>query len=203
MEQTCSCCVPKSTNMHSEYVMLIAFPLQQWLHERALNVMLCIHFLSCSVLNVAPYKVKIMLSRIIAAARWSKGHRRHRRVCITDLLTYLLFKRSIFTVIPKTKSHKVKYTSLYRGADKSLARPGRKHANISVLECAEFPSAPCLAGKKNLMTARVSMLLKSCAPLTCFRTCFLSGRANDLLLPRQNDFVQSLDASSPLCSVIQ
>jgi len=25
----------------------------------------------------------------------------------------------------------------------------------------EFPSAPCLAGKKNLMTARVSMLLKS------------------------------------------
>ena len=28
-------------------------------------------------------------------------------------------------------------------------------------EWREFPSAPCLAGKKNLMTARVSMLLKS------------------------------------------
>jgi hypothetical protein len=27
-------------------------------------------------------------------------------------------------------------------------------------ELREFPSAPCLAGKKNLMTARVSMLLK-------------------------------------------
>jgi len=27
--------IPKATNTHSEYVMLIAFPLQQWLHERA------------------------------------------------------------------------------------------------------------------------------------------------------------------------
>jgi hypothetical protein len=27
--------VPKATDTHSEYVTLIAFPLQQWLHERA------------------------------------------------------------------------------------------------------------------------------------------------------------------------
>ena len=27
--------VPEDTNTHSEYVILIAFPLQQWLHERA------------------------------------------------------------------------------------------------------------------------------------------------------------------------
>jgi hypothetical protein len=27
--------VPKAANAHSEYVMLIAFPLQQWWHERA------------------------------------------------------------------------------------------------------------------------------------------------------------------------
>ena len=26
--------VPKATNTHSEYVILTAFPLQQWLHER-------------------------------------------------------------------------------------------------------------------------------------------------------------------------
>ena len=25
--------IPKATNTHSEYVMLIALPLQQWLHE--------------------------------------------------------------------------------------------------------------------------------------------------------------------------
>jgi hypothetical protein len=27
--------IPKTTNTHSEYVIVIAFPLQQWLHERA------------------------------------------------------------------------------------------------------------------------------------------------------------------------
>jgi len=48
----------------------------------------------------------------------------------------------------------------------------------------EFPSAPCLARKKNLMTARVSVLLKSRASLTCLRACFLPGRANDLSAPR-------------------
>jgi hypothetical protein len=30
-----ACWVPKATNTHSEYVVLIAFPLQQWLHESA------------------------------------------------------------------------------------------------------------------------------------------------------------------------
>jgi len=47
----------------------------------------------------------------------------------------------------------------------------------------KFPSAPCLAGKKNLMTARVSMLLKSRASLQCFRACLLPGRAKDLSAP--------------------
>jgi len=28
-----ACCILKYTNTHSEYVILIAFPLQQWLHE--------------------------------------------------------------------------------------------------------------------------------------------------------------------------
>jgi len=39
-------------------------------------------------------------------------------------------------------------------------------------------------GKKNLMTARVSMLLKSHASLTCFRACFLPGWAKDLSAPQ-------------------
>ena len=38
--------------------------------------------------------------------------------------------------------------------------------------------------EKNLMTARASMLLKSHAFLTCFRACFLPGRAKDLSAPR-------------------
>jgi hypothetical protein len=30
-----ACWVPKATNTHTEYAIYIAFPLQQWLHERA------------------------------------------------------------------------------------------------------------------------------------------------------------------------
>ena len=30
-----ACWVPEATNIHPEYVILIAFLLQQWLHERA------------------------------------------------------------------------------------------------------------------------------------------------------------------------
>ena len=29
-----ACCIPEATHKHSQYVTLIAFPLQQWLHER-------------------------------------------------------------------------------------------------------------------------------------------------------------------------
>ena len=48
----------------------------------------------------------------------------------------------------------------------------------------EFPSAPCLSGgKKKLLTARVSMLLKSRPSLTCFRDYFLRGRGKDLSAP--------------------
>jgi hypothetical protein len=47
-------------------------------------------------------------------------------------------------------------------------------------ELREFPSAPCFAGKRSLITARVSKLLKSRTYLTCFRACFLPGRAKDL-----------------------
>jgi len=50
-------------------------------------------------------------------------------------------------------------------------------------EWREFPSASCLAGNKK-MTSRASMLLKSRVSVTCFRACFLPGRAKDLSTPR-------------------
>ena len=74
--------------------------------------------------------------------------------------------------------------TLYKGADKSLARSGRKHPNVSVrMARISFGALTC-SGKKNLMTARVSMLLKSRASLTCFRACLLPVRAKDLSAPR-------------------
>jgi len=67
----------------------------------------------------------------------------------------------------------------YGGADKSLTRPGRKQANVSVrMAWISFGVLTCR--EKNLMTAHVSMLLKSRASLTCFQACFLPGRAKDL-----------------------
>ena len=47
-------------------------------------------------------------------------------------------------------------------------------------EWREFPSAPCLVGGGGNSTARVWMVLKSNASLTCFRDCFVPGRATDL-----------------------
>ena len=73
---------------------------------------------------------------------------------------------------------------MYRSADKSLARPGRKQANVSArMAWISFGALSCRR-KKNLMTVRVSMLLKSPASLTCFRACFLPGRAKGLSAPR-------------------
>ena len=76
-------------------------------------------------------------------------------------------------------------TALYRGADKSLARSGRKQANVcqngvNFLRRLDLQEKK----KKHLMTARVSMLLKSRASLTCFRAWLLPGRAKDLSAPR-------------------
>jgi len=66
----------------------------------------------------------------------------------------------------------------YRGADKSLARPEKRHANdVNYLRHLALQ-------RKKMMTARVSMLLKSRASLTRFRACFLRGRAKDLSAPR-------------------
>jgi len=74
------------------------------------------------------------------------------------------------------------WRTLYRGADKSLAWPGRKQSNISVrMAWISFGALPCM--KSNLMTGRVPMLLKSRDSLTCFRACFLPGRAKGLSEP--------------------
>ena len=42
-----ACCVPKATNTHSQYILLIDLSQQQWLHERA--SLLCHTFIACLV----------------------------------------------------------------------------------------------------------------------------------------------------------
>jgi hypothetical protein len=45
-----TCWIPKATNIHSEYVILIAFPLQEWLQERV--SLLSYTFIACNVRTV-------------------------------------------------------------------------------------------------------------------------------------------------------
>ena len=50
-----ACWTPKATNTHWEYVVLIAFPVPQWLQERALILSLCVNCLSFFYLgNLTP-----------------------------------------------------------------------------------------------------------------------------------------------------
>jgi hypothetical protein len=44
-----ACCKPKATDTHLEYVILVVFPLQQWLHER--TSVSCYTCIACHVLS--------------------------------------------------------------------------------------------------------------------------------------------------------
>jgi hypothetical protein len=50
-----ACWIPKVTKTHSEYVILMAFPLHQWLHKRASTFPYTIHCLSCCCLHGHKY----------------------------------------------------------------------------------------------------------------------------------------------------
>jgi len=47
-----ACWITKATNTHSQYVIIIAFPVQQWLQKRASKLCLYIHCLSCYVIEI-------------------------------------------------------------------------------------------------------------------------------------------------------
>jgi hypothetical protein len=50
-----------------------------------------------------------------------------------------------------------------------------------LLEWREFPSAPCFAEKQELDESSLLEVVE--IALTCFRACFLPGRAKDLSAP--------------------
>jgi len=66
-------------------------------------------------------------------------------------------------------------------------------------EWREFPFCALACRKINLMTASVSMLLKSRASLKCFRACFLPGRAKDLSAPVVSLFQLPAFATAQSC----
>jgi len=55
--RTCvACWIPKGTDIHSEYVRLTAFPLQQWLHKRA---SLRYTYIACLVILLVSFHIAI------------------------------------------------------------------------------------------------------------------------------------------------
>ena len=70
-----------------------------------------------------------------------------------------------------------------RGADKSLARPGRKQDNVYVrIAWISFGALPCK--KKRTWWRLASRCCWNRASLTCFRACFPPGRGKHLSAPR-------------------
>jgi len=47
----CACRIPKATDTHSYYLVLTAFPCQQWFRERSSVLRLHVHCLSCILRN--------------------------------------------------------------------------------------------------------------------------------------------------------
>jgi hypothetical protein len=53
------CWIPKATNTHSQYVILIVFPLQNWSHEHASVLPLHLRCLSVSCLNCLVFSLRL------------------------------------------------------------------------------------------------------------------------------------------------
>jgi len=60
-----ACWIPRATNTHSGYVILIAFPLQQRFHEHGLNVTLYVHCLSCWAYSMVNMTFLLFLASVM------------------------------------------------------------------------------------------------------------------------------------------
>jgi hypothetical protein len=61
-----ACWKIKATDTHPEYAILIAFPQQQWIRERALVLHLYVYCLSCLLLTATYRSGTIQMERIFA-----------------------------------------------------------------------------------------------------------------------------------------
>ena len=75
------CWIPKTTNTHSQYVILIAFLLQQWLHERA--SVLRYTYIACHISSVCISATAPGIL-IVISSRFSSFHRPPKRTLSKD-----------------------------------------------------------------------------------------------------------------------
>ena len=59
-----ACWITKATETHSKFAILIAFPRQKWLRERALLLRLYVHCLSRLLFSLVVHKVTTELQNI-------------------------------------------------------------------------------------------------------------------------------------------
>jgi len=113
-------------------------------------------------------------------------------------------EKSLTNYRPTLSNIPEKRTSLYWGADKSLARPGRKGAQKHVRDARDF---------NNIETRAVKFFFSCKAPkeihaiLTETLASFLPGRANDLSAPLSicslsNDSGAKLHCTASYCSMV-
>jgi hypothetical protein len=67
-----ACCITKAADTHSEYVILIVFPLQQWLHEGASMIpctyIVCLAHFTCSMIGLT--KAQHLVPLVTSARYW-------------------------------------------------------------------------------------------------------------------------------------
>jgi len=92
-----SCRMPKATDTHSQYIILIAFPLQQWLYERA------------SVLRDAHIACLVYFNAIIANATCPsvRCHIRYNTECCGPDVTPLVAAMSPAAMVPKKEIERI------------------------------------------------------------------------------------------------
>jgi len=81
-----ACWITNATNTHSEYVILIAYPLQQWLHERAL--VLRYMYIACRVSSpVRKHSLVITERHCFHFTSIKKPHRTKKRRILRRIIS--------------------------------------------------------------------------------------------------------------------
>jgi hypothetical protein len=110
-----ACWIPNATNTHSEYVILIAFPLQQWLYERALFL----HYTYVACIVAVIHEPCCKTGHSIQYSNCCIVRYSNVQTCGSPSTGFGFFRPWSCVIV----YNHIAIVAMYRGADKSLARP--------------------------------------------------------------------------------
>jgi hypothetical protein len=79
-----ACWIPKATKKHSEYVILIVLPLQQWVHE--CTQMLCVTYVACLVILLSTSDTNSLLTVTVTGPPHFQWYKNLDIMTLTDNL---------------------------------------------------------------------------------------------------------------------